>query len=257
MKRLSILLTGVTGKFGKILTKHFILQGHHVTGVSRSQSKLIEFENQIDIGPEQLRQNFTGIEVDLVQANANDLLCDTLSKNNINITHLINNARNLDFLKIEDDGVVSAQNFMQEFFVDVVIPYQLSMALLGKNNSFLKQIINIGSQYGSVAANLKLYDQPDMQSAIHYGVAKAALVHLTKEMAIRLASRNVQVNCVSFGGVEGRVSEEFKTRYSALVPIGRMLHEEEICIPIDMLINHPTMSMTGHTIHADGGWTLW
>ena len=257
MSQRHILLTGATGKFGKVLTKHLIEQGHHVIAISRSLAKLSELATQIGMNPQQFNEQFTAIEVDLARPEAPTELCDILDDRRISITHLINNARSLDYLKTEVNGVVSVHNFTQEFVVDVVIPYQLGMALVERQGQHLTHIIHIGSQYGTVAANLNLYDQPQIESAIHYSVAKAALVHLTKEMATRLAKRQIQVNCVSYGGVEGRVNEAFEQRYAALSPIGRMLQEEEILAPIDMLINHPSISMTGHTLHADGGWSLW
>jgi hypothetical protein len=257
MNQHHIVLTGATGKFGRILTKHFINQGHHVIGISRSQNKLDDLSGQIGIDSSHFNEYFTGIEVDLASFDGVSKICDILDSKRICISHLINNARTLEYLKTEPNGVVSTQNFTQEFVVDVVIPYQLSMALVDRQGQHLRQIIHIGSQYGTVAANLNLYDQPLVESAMHYSVAKAALVHLTKEMATRLAKRQIQVNCVSYGGVQGRVNEEFEQRYAALSPIGRMLQEEEILAPIDMLINHPAISMSGHTLHADGGWSLW
>lgn len=257
MNQHHIVLTGATGKFGKILTKHLIKQGHHVVGISRSQKKLDDLPEQIGIDSSHFSEYFTGIEVDLASFDGVSKICDILDSKGICISHLINNARTLEYLKTEPNGVVSTHNFTQEFVVDVVIPYQLSMALVDRQGQCLSQIIHIGSQYGTVAANLNLYDQPLVDSAMHYSVAKAALVHLTKEMATRLAKRKIQVNCISYGGVKGRVNEEFEQRYAALSPIGRMLQEEEILAPIDMLINHPAISMSGHTLHADGGWSLW
>lgn len=252
-----ILLTGVTGKFGRVLAKHLIEQGHHIIGTSRNRINVADFAEQLGIDSELFNRLFQGIQIDLTLPEAPSQICDILKKENIGVTHLINNARSLEYLKTEPNGVVSAHNFTQEFLIDVVVPYQLSMVLVEQQAQHLKHIIHIGSQYGTVAANLNLYDQPHTQSPIHYGVAKAALVHLTKEMATRLASRQIQVNCVSYGGVEGRVDDKFKQRYAALTPIGRMLREEEILAPIEMLINHPSIAMTGHTLHADGGWSLW
>jgi NAD(P)-dependent dehydrogenase (short-subunit alcohol dehydrogenase family) len=257
MSQNHILLTGATGKFGKVITKHLIAQGHHVIGTSRSQAKLVQLPNELDMDLSIFNEHFTGIEVDLEKPEAISKICTLLQNQAISITHLINNARSLQYLKTETNGIVNAHNFTQEFVVDVVIPYQLSMGLVEQQGEHLRQIINIGSQYGTVAANLNLYDKPEIESAIHYSVAKAALVHLTKEMAIRLASREIQVNCISYGGVHGRVNELFKQRYASLSPIGRMLNEEEILKPIDMLIHHPSICMTGHTLHADGGWSLW
>ena len=44
----------------------------------------------------------------------------------------------------------------------------------------LKTIVNIGSMYGLVAPNPKLYEDFKKESPIQYGVSKAALVHLAK-----------------------------------------------------------------------------
>lgn len=252
-----ILLTGVTGKFGRVLTKHFINQGHRVIGTSRSRAKLAELPFKLGIDPDRFNKYFTGIEVDLGLSGATSAIIDTLRSKNIHITHLINNARNREYLMTEPDGTVSAENFTGEFILDVVVPYALSMRLVDIQKEQLRQIINIGSQYGTVATNISLYDRPEAGSAIHYSVAKAALAHLTKELGVRLAKRQIQVNCISYGGVIGRVDKVVEQRYALLCPIGRMLNEEDIVRPIEMLISHPSMIMTGQTIHADGGWSLW
>jgi NAD(P)-dependent dehydrogenase (short-subunit alcohol dehydrogenase family) len=170
---------------------------------------------------------------------------------------LINNARNLAYLQIGEDGVVARQDFINEFTLDVVIPYELVMALSQAQESRLRAVINIGSQYGTVAPNLNLYTNPLRESPLQYGVSKAALTQLTKELAVRLAKRGVRVNCVAFGGVEGRVDEEFKKRYAALCPIGRMLGEHELAGPVDLLLSDSASGVTGHVLMVDGGWSIW
>ena len=133
-----------------------------------------------------------------------------------------------------------------EYLLDVVAPYELTMALVQQENSRLQKVVNIGSQYGTVAANPNLYTEPLKQSPLHYGIAKAALAHLTKELAVRLANREIQVNCIAFGGVEGRVDEAFKERYAKLCPIGRMLRDDEVVGPVDMLLSDKCSGITGH-----------
>jgi NAD(P)-dependent dehydrogenase (short-subunit alcohol dehydrogenase family) len=102
-----------------------------------------------------------------------------------------------------------------------------------------------------------LYDDPVRQSPLQYGVCKAALSHLTKELAVRLAAKNIQVNCVAFGGIEGRVDPAFLARYAALNPMGRMLQENEVAGPIEALLSDGFSAMTGHTMAVDGGWGIW
>ena len=62
---------------------------------------------------------------------------------------------------------------------------------------------------------------------------------------------------MAYGGVEGRVDKEFVKRYSLLAPMGRMLKEEEVLGPLEFLLSNTSSSVTGHTIAADGGWTIW
>jgi NAD(P)-dependent dehydrogenase (short-subunit alcohol dehydrogenase family) len=92
---------------------------------------------------------------------------------------------------------------------------------------------------------------------LHYGVSKAGLGHLTKELAVRFADQDIRVNCVAFGGVEGRVDENFKNRYSLLCPMGRMLNEGDLAGPVDLLLSSASSAITGHTLIVDGGWSLW
>lgn len=247
----TILLTGASGRFGKILTRHFLAAGDLVIGTARSADSLASMV------ADYAGQRFEAVLVDLAEADAPARLCRDLAARGLAPDCLVNNARSLAFLKVQDDGIVSRENFVNEYLMDVVVPYELTMAMANQPGSRLTRVVNIGSQYGSAAFNLSLYDRPDQQAPLHYGVAKAALVHLTKELAIRLAPREIKVNCVAFGGIDGRVDEAFKARYAKLCPTGRMLHEDEVPGPVDMLLSQAAGGITGHTIKADGGWTLW
>jgi len=111
--------------------------------------------------------------------------------------------------------------------------------------------------YGIVTATPALYDDPRNMAPMHYGVAKAALIHLTKEMAVRLAPRGVRVNAVSYGGIEGRADEAFAARYKKLAPLERMLRLDEVHAPVEFLLSAGASGMTGHNLVVDGGWTLW
>ena len=140
-------------------------------------------------------------------------IVDDLIDKKICLTHLVNNARSLAFVRPDSSGHVSRYQFTNELTLDVIVPYELSLQCSSSPSFQLESIVNIGSQYGIVAPNLSLYNDPKAESPIHYGVSKAALGHLTKELAVRLASSKVRVNCVAFGGVAGRVDAEFLKRY--------------------------------------------
>lgn len=247
----TILITGASGKLGRVMVEHFLEQGERVIAISRSNDKLTALTERYG------SHSFVGLQADLSHPDGCAVILDSLSRLGLAPDGLVNNARNIDFLKLEPGGRVNRENFAGEFLVDVIVPYELTLTLANAPGSRLRRVVNIGSQYGSVAANPLLYTDHVNQSPLHYGVCKAALVHLTRELAVRLAPREILVNCLAFGGVEGRVDAEFKARYARLVPLGRMLRESEIAGPVDMLLSDGISGMTGQTMAVDGGWTIW
>jgi NAD(P)-dependent dehydrogenase (short-subunit alcohol dehydrogenase family) len=249
----TILITGGSGKFGRTLVSYFLAAGDRVIATCRTDESLGKLlQAYLSYG-----DKFVGLKADLTENNSAALLREQLDARDIRPDCLINNARSLRFLKIGEDGLVSRKNFSDEYLLDVVVPYELTMELAQQLDSQLRRVLNIGSQYGTVAANPHLYTDPLQQSPLHYGVAKAALAHLTKELAVRLAGANIQVNCVAFGGVEGRVDEAFKQRYALLCPMGRMLRDDEVVGPVDMLLSDKCSGVTGHILAVDGGWGIW
>lgn len=249
----TILITGGSGKFGRILVSHFLATGDRVVATCRTDESLGELiKEYLSYG-----DRFVGFKADLIEKDAIVLLREQLDARDIRPDCLINNARSISFLQIGDNGLVSRENFTNEYLLDVVVPYELTMALAQQRDSQLRRVLNIGSQYGTVAANPHLYTDPIKQSPLHYGVAKAALAHLTRELAVRLAGIGIQVNCVAFGGVEGRVDEAFKQRYAQLCPMGRMLRDDEVVGPVDMLLSDNCSGITGHILAVDGGWGIW
>ncbi|MCC5946008.1 MAG: SDR family oxidoreductase [Bernardetiaceae bacterium] len=250
----TVLLTGATGKIGKRLIDGLVNNGYSVIFTSRNSDKIREIEAAYIT---QKSPCVFGIAVDLESNNLLDTLSAFFQKHDLYPQALINNARNIDYLKINENAHTEIENWLGEFKFAVTIPYELTMFLAKEEKANLQRVINIASMYGVVAPNLKLYDNPHQQSPINYGTCKAAMLHLTKELAVRLAKQNIQVNAVSYGGVEGRVNESFLNRYQNLAPQGRMLNENELYAPIRFLLSEDCTAMTGHNLNYDGGWTLW
>jgi hypothetical protein len=162
----------------------------------------------------------------------------------------------MDYLSITDEQVVERSDFINEFKLDVVIPYELSIKMHRSFNA-LKNIVFISSIYGVVAPNRNLYDDFDNSSPINYGICKSAQIQLTKELAVRLGDKNIRVNSVSYGGVDGRVDDKFRQRYSDLTPMGGMLQEDDVIGAIEFLTSENSRNITGHNLLVDGGWTIW
>ena len=248
----TILITGGTGKFGQNFVTHFANEGWQVIFTSTNQTNADDLINKLSNS-----NKVISLIIDLTQPNAAMELVNRIHSAGHQVNHLVNNARSLDSLKTNNLGQTNRENFMAEYLMDVVVPYELSMALFNIQPNELRTITNIGSQYGIVAANPYLYDDYLKQSSIQYGVAKAAVIHLTKELAVRFAADDIRVNCVAYGGVEGRVDEAFKTRYAQLTPSRSMVSETDIVGPLTFLLADSCKAINGQTIQADGGWTLW
>lgn len=249
-----VIVTGAGGKLGSVISLGFAELGYGLVLVGRNIENLVHLREKCELAGAPF---VLCISVDLTESGAIEHVIHQLEFNGLNPRILVNNARCLDYLKIDTPGYMSRKNWMGEFLLDVIVPFELTSSILDNSISNLSSVINISSIYGINAPNLRLYDDYMKESPINYGVVKAAQIHLTKELSVRYASRSVRVNSVSFGGVDGRVSSDFRERYSTLCPMGRMLSTNDIFGPIKFLATSDSSGVTGHNLVVDGGWTAW
>jgi NAD(P)-dependent dehydrogenase (short-subunit alcohol dehydrogenase family) len=250
----TVLITGATGKLGRVLALGFAAMGAGVALTSRSGQRAQELEKECLVRG---ARRATSVQVDLTDHTAAAAVTDQLSQVDLLPTILINNARDREYLRLDPSGRTSRENWEGELLLGVVLPYELTMTLGNLDPTPLKAVINIASMYGVVAPNLALYDHPELEAPMNYGVSKAALIHLTRELAVRLAPRGIRVNAVSYGGISGRVGQDFQARYGRLCPSGRMLDETEVFGAVKFLASADAAGMTGHNLVVDGGWTIW
>ena len=238
----TVLITGGTGIIGQAVIPKLIENGFDVVYTSRSNESVIDGAHCVS--------------VDLLEEQGVSTLIGELKKQNIFVQHLINNFRNVDNLSTNENAEPNTQQWGREYEAAVIVPYQLSQELMKTGN--LKSVVNITSVYGITAANLNLYDGDQKAAPIHYNVAKSAEIHLTKELAIRLANKNIRVNAVAYGGVKGRTDTDFEKKYEELCPYQGMLEKSDIFGALLFLISDNMSSkITGQTLQVDGGWTLW
>jgi len=91
----------------------------------------------------------------------------------------------------------------------------------------------------------------------HYCASKAAVVMLTRVMALELAPYKIRVNSVSPGIIDipgGQpLTEDYKRAMTRMVPWGRMGRPEDVA-KIVLLVSDPAAEyMTGQVIPVDGG----
>ena len=121
----TVLITGGTGKFGSILVDYFCQKGMQVVFTSTSAEKIAKLVGAYS----ENNRSITGVQVDFSVESSVSCVMQQLAEKNISVDFLVNNARSLTSLAIEPDGSVSRENFLAEYLLDVVVPYELTMAL--------------------------------------------------------------------------------------------------------------------------------
>lgn len=115
-------------------------------------------------------------------------------------------------------------------------------------------IVNIASMSGTIV-NRGL-------TQVHYNASKAAVIHLTKSLAMEWADRNIRVNVISPGYTltpmnrRPEVAEQVK-QFEADTPMGRMASVEEMVGPAVFLLSQASSFCTGIDLLVDGGFSCW
>lgn len=124
-------------------------------------------------------------------------------------------------------------------------------------------ILNIASDLGVIAPDQRLYRRSGVAAEqqpvkpVSYSVVKHGLIGLTKYLATYWAEHGVRVNALSPGGVFAGQDPGFVTRLSALIPLGRMAHEDEYKAAVVFLVSDASSYMTGANLVVDGGRSVW
>ena len=115
-------------------------------------------------------------------------------------------------------------------------------------------IINISSMSG-VIVNRGLRQA-------HYNSSKAAVIHLTKSLAMEWSDRGIRVNAISPGytltpmNKRPEVAEQLKA-FAADTPVGRIATVDEMVGPAVFFASQASAFCTGVNLLVDGGFVCW
>jgi NAD(P)-dependent dehydrogenase (short-subunit alcohol dehydrogenase family) len=115
-------------------------------------------------------------------------------------------------------------------------------------------IVNIASMSGTIVNRGLLQ--------AHYNASKAAVVHLSRSLAMEWCERGIRVNVISPGytatpmNTRPEVAEQVR-QFESETPMGRMATVEELVGPAVFLLSDAASFCTGVDLLVDGGFTCW
>jgi len=126
----------------------------------------------------------------------------------------------------------------------------------------------VAQKSGSIVSLASMAGKIGSKTNLPYNASKAAVVSMTKSLALAHAADGIRVNCVCPGFVEtdmwtmvsrdqgkllGMTAEEFTRQRAAQVPLGRMEKPEDVAHVVAFLAGPRSGYMTGQALSVDGG----
>ena len=146
--------------------------------------------------------------------------------------------------------------WQQVFDLNATAPFLCAQAL---GREMIKQkrgkIINIASVAGLVGRNPRNYN------SVAYSASKGALVNFTRDLAVKWAQHNIQVNCICPGffvtPLNQKLYERNKESIDRDIPLGRTGGPDDLKGLAVLLASDASNFMTGAIIPVDGGAFAW
>ena len=243
-------VTGANKGIGFAVTQALLAEGAYVVAASLTTENLDGLDR------------VTPVSVNLVDADGPARLVQHAVDEHGRLDVLVNN---VGAVRIRIDGFLgtSDEEFEWALQMDFFTGLRATRAALGP-------MLEQGS--GSIVnvASVNSFFQPD-SATIDYGVAKAAVVNLSKSLAQEFGPRGVRVNCVSPGQVStdlwlgkhgvaetigkatGADADTVRQSAVASIATGRFSTPEEVATLITLLASERAANITGVNYVIDGG----
>ena len=252
------LVTGATGHLGIVICETLRELGADLILIDRDQNEL---EKLADLLKEKQCAEVKVICADLEKEEQRDNLIQQVIKSCPNLNVLINNAAFVGTSNLKGWAVPfeeqSLETWRRAMEVNLTAPFHLIQKLTPLMRcSEGASIINIGSIYGLLGPDWRLYDGTKMANPAAYSASKGGLMQFTRWLATTLAPE-IRVNAIAPGGIFRNQPNEFIKKYQERVPLGRMAKETDFRGAILFLVTDISAYCTGQILTVDGGFGIW
>ncbi len=235
------LVTGAARGIGLAVAKRFLTEGWRVALLD-IEGELLDRALAAMANPD----HTLAVHCDVSDADAVAAAMEAVNQRFGRLDALVNNAGIAVFAPLLE---TSDQDWNRVLAVNLTGPFLCTKAAAPLlRDSGGGAIVNITSVSAVRASTLR--------SA--YGTSKAGLAHLTKQLAVELASLGIRVNGVAPGPVETAMAKavhtpEIRADYHDAIPLNRYGLEEELAEAVFFLCSDRASYITGQILAVDGG----
>ncbi len=230
-----VLITGFSRGIGKEITKRFLKDGYIVVGVAKNhgdEAKKME---------KKFSTNHLTYYYDFSDLTNIESMIKVIKKEKYKFDCVVNNAGMIEFEKFGDFDMKIWNDTMNVNLNCVLMICTKLRSNIKSNGS----IVNIASTDGMIGA----------YASMAYAASKAALINLTKSLALNYGKYNVRVNSISPGWINTSMATQSSMFATELSPLSRNGKPEEIANVVAFLCSKEASFITGSNIVVDGGYS--
>jgi gluconate 5-dehydrogenase len=237
---------GATG-IGRQMATALAEAGAHLVIASRKQEVLAEAAEAME---KELGVKVLPLRCDITRIEEIDALFEQVMKECGRLDIIINNAGATWGAPALEFPLKGWQKVIDTNVTGVWIMCQKAGQIMAKQK--YGRIINIGSIASFVGAKAEVMD------AISYQTSKAAIVGLTKDLAVKWAQYNITVNAIAPGWFPTKLTawtfEHHEKDLLQFIPMGRFGADDELKAAALFLASPGASYVTGVILSVDGGW---